>query len=470
MKVNQIYTLINSIAKQMWGENAIQATDLTGIISLGKAVISSTTDRDLFLNTLVDRIGKTIIRTLDLELEFPNLMVNDFEWGSIIQKINVQPQMARANKSWDITKDGFTPNQFEVNPIECTQTFITDMDTWEFDYTIPDKLLNSAFTSEASLSAFIDAIMSAVSDSMTMALNNMAYMAIDNFIAEKLKAHNGIVNLLEMYNTQFSGNTITQAQAITSPEFCRYASMVMNNYIKYMEKPSKLYNTGNMVRATSRDNMHVYISADFASAMGSYLESDTYWKEYVKLPNYKEYVCLQGTGNESPNWIDNTTIKIIPSSASDGDEAVEQTGIIGIFFDRQAVGIGYTDMYSGTDRNNRNRYTNFTYSATKMYYNDTTESGVCFIVADAKGLSLNKTTLTFANSSADAQTITATTAPVGETVTWKSSASTVATVSNGTVTPVGEGTCTITATSVIDGVTYSKTCAVTVGASTRTKR
>lgn len=463
MKVNQIYTLINSVARQMWGENAVTATDLTGLISMGKTVLSSNTDRDLFLNTLVDRIGKTVIRTLDIELDFPNLLISDFEWGCIIQKINVQPVDAVQNKSYKVGDNDFTPNQFDVNKVTCTQTFFTDSDTFEFDYTIPDTLLKSAFTSEPEFTAFIAAITSAVSDSMTMALNNMAYLAIDNFAAEKLKAHNGIVNLLEMYNTQFSGNTITQAQAITSPEFCRYASMIMNNYIKYMQKPSKLYNAGGMVRATARDNMHVLIAADFASAMGSYLEADTFHKELVSLPNYKEFVCLQGTGNVSPNWIDNTSIKIVPSSASANDDAVEQDGIIGIFFDRQAVAIGYSDMYSGTDRNNRNRYTNYTLSATKQYINDISENGVIFVCAAAKGLSLDKTSLTFASSAADAQTITATTAPVGETVTWKTSKSAVATVSNGVVTPAGAGTCTITATSVIDGVTYTKTVAVTVG-------
>ena len=76
---------------------------------------------------------------------------------------------------------------------------------------------------------------------------------------------------------------------------------------------------------------------------------------------------------------------------------------------------------------------------------------------------LDKSTLTFASSAADAQALTATTSPVGETVTWKSSKTTVATVSNGTVTPVGAGTCTITATTEIDGLTYTATCAVTVG-------
>lgn len=384
MKVNQIYTLINSVAKQMWGETAITVTDLTGVISMGKSVLSSTTDRDLFLNTLVDRIGKTVIRTLDLELEFPNLMVNDFEWGAIIQKINIQPPLSKVNKSVQISENGFTPNQFDVDTIDVSQTFFTDSDTWEFDYTIPDKLLNSAFTSESALASFVSAITSAVSDSMTMALNNMAYLAIDNFIAEKIKANNGVVNLLTMYNTQFPSATLTQDNCITSPEFCRYASMIMNNYIKYMAKPSKLYNTGGMVRATARNNMHVLISSDFASSMGSYLESDTYWNDYVKLPNYKEYVCLQGTGNVSPNWIDNTTINIIPSSSESGATAIEQSGIIGVFFDRQAVATGYTDMYSGTDRNNRNRYTNFTYSCVKQYINDLSENGVVFLVADTE--------------------------------------------------------------------------------------
>lgn len=469
MKVNQIYSLVNSVARQMWGENAITVTDLTGIMSLGKTVISSSTDRDLFLNTLVDRIGKTIIRTLNLELEFPNLMVDDFEWGSIIQKINVQPVDAVQNKSFKISENGFTPNQFDVNPIGVSQTFFTDSSTWEFDYTIPDKLLDSAFLSESALASFINAITTAVSDSMTMALNNMAYMAIDNFVAEKLKGHSNIVNVLAMYNTQFSQSK-TQDTCLTDPEFCRYASMVMNNYIKYMSKPSKLYNMGGMVRATSRDNLHVLISADFASATEVYLQSDTFNYSFVELPNYKEYVCLQGTGNTTPNWKDNTTINIIPSSSLEGANGVVQSGIIGIFFDRQAIAYGYTDMYTGTDRNNRNRYTNYTYSATKQWLLDLSENGVIFIADENdKGISLDKSTLTFANSSADAQALTVTTVPVGETVTWASSDADVATVSSGTVTPVGSGTCTITATSEIDGVTYTATCAVTVGSTTQAK-
>ena len=89
MKINQVYSTVNSIAKQMWGENAITAVDARGIISMGQNVLSSATERDKFLNILADRIGTTILRTLDLELDFPNLLRHSYEWGSIISKINI---------------------------------------------------------------------------------------------------------------------------------------------------------------------------------------------------------------------------------------------------------------------------------------------------------------------------------------------------------------------------------------------
>lgn len=62
--------------------------------------------------------------------------------------------------------------------------------------------------------------------------------------------------------------------------------------------------------------------------------------------------------------------------------------------------------------------------------------------------------------------ITARTTPAGETVTWATSSSEVATVSNGTITAVDAGTAIITASMTYDGVTYTDTCNVTVTEST----
>ena len=379
MVINQIYPIINSIARQMYGQDAITVTDLTGLISLGKSVLSSNSDRDNYLGILVDRIGKTIIRTLDLELDFPNLMVNEFEWGAIIQKINVAPMLAQSNESVRVGANDFTPNQFKVDKVAVTQTFFTDSDTWEFDWTIPDTLFKQSFTSEAGMVAFINAIMSSASDSLTNSLNNMAYLAIDNFIAEKIKANNGIVNPLAMYNEQFPNATLTKATCFANKEFARYFSMTLRNYVKYLGKPSTKYNTAGTPRVTKRDNMHILLNSSWASMLDSYLYADTYWNDFVKAPNYEEFVCLQGVGASTNDWTIDTSINIKPSS---GGDAIVQDGIVAILADRQAIFTGYEDMFTATDRNNRNRYTNYTSGCTKMYGNDTSENGIIFIIAD----------------------------------------------------------------------------------------
>ena len=465
MVVKQIYSLLNSMAKQMWGEDALSVQDMSGVISMGKTILSSENEKDNFFGVLADRIGTTILRTLDVEVDFPNMLRNSFEWGSVIQKINIQPLDASEQKAWEVGSNDFTPNQFAISKASITQTFFTNANAWEFDVTIPDTMLKTAFTNAESFGAFVDGIMSAMSDSLVMSLNNMSYSAIRNFVAEKLMAGNGIINVLKMYNEKTS-HSYSLDDVVDDKEFYRFSGMVIRNVMKYMSKPSKLYNTAGMVRATQRDNAHVLLSSDFWSGYTTYLSADTFHDEMVSLDGFREFVTLQGTGKETPDINDNTKIDVIPSS-QDGKSAGQKVevvgnGILAIICDREAIGIGYDDRFVATDRNNRNRYTNYTSGCTVQYYNDLSENGV-IIIANNEGMSVDKTTLTFANSSADAQTITATTNPAGETVTWKSSKNTVATVSDGVVTPAGAGTCTITATSVINGQTYEHTIEVTVG-------
>lgn len=63
----------------------------------------------------------------------------------------------------------------------------------------------------------------------------------------------------------------------------------------------------------------------------------------------------------------------------------------------------------------------------------------------------------------DTLTLTATTVPAGETVTWSSSDSSVASVSGGVVTAGSSaGSAIITASITVDGVTYTDTCTIVV--------
>lgn len=472
MKVSQIYSLINAINKDMWGTTATTVKDLSGLISLGKSLEIDENSTDSFLNKLVDRIGKTIIRTLDLELDFPNLFMNSFEFGAIMQKITVNPFDAIANSDWKVGEVGFTPTFADIHKPSVTVKYFKDSTTWSYVVTIPETIFFTAFTSESMMNNFIDAIMKAMSDSMIMSINNMSRMAIANFIVEKAKNGNGIVNLLPLYNATVA-TPISKSDARYNKDFMKFAGMVIRNYIGYLEEPSTMYNVDGTLRVTKRDNMHVLMLRDFASAYTTMYSADTFNEELTRLPMYTEVNHWQGSngGSGTPTFDNNSKINIIPSSedGEDNPTAITLNGVVCLLADRQSIAVGINKRRVGKFVNNIDDYVNTKTSATISWINDLSENGIIFVIDDNNGVTVDKSTLTFANSSAATQTITATTTPVGNTVTWTTSDDDVATVSSGVVTPVGEGTCTITASVTINGLTYKATTSVTVGGSKNNK-
>lgn len=464
MKVNQIYSIINAINKDMWGSTSMSVKDLSGLIALGKDLEINSDAADAYLSKLVDRIGKTVIRTLDLELDFPKLFMDSFEFGAIMQKITVNPFDAIANSDWQVGENGFTPTFANVSKPSISVKHFQNSTTWSYVCTIPSSIFFTAFLSESAMNNFMDAIIKALSDSMIMSINNMSRAAIANFIGEKFKAGNGVVNLLTLYNATLD-TPILAADALYDKGFLEFAGMIIRNYIGYLEEPSTMYNVDGTLRVTKRDNMHVIMLRDFASAYSTMYHSNVYWEQMTRLPNYVETNHWQGAngGSGTPNYATNSKINIKVSSSEDGAAAIVQDGILCLIADRQSIAVGINKRRVGKFVNDIDDYVNTKTSATIQWINDLSENGVVFVCQDPVGISLDKSTLTFASSAADAQALAATTTPAGQTVTWKSSKSTVATVSNGTVTPVGAGTCTITATITKGGLTYSAECAVTVG-------
>lgn len=480
MQVNQIYSLLNDINHQMFGQDAVDVKDLSGIIAMGQSIVGDGTSMDQFLGKLVDRIGKTVIRTLDLELEFPELYMDSYEFGCILQKINVNPMDSIQTSEYTIGNNDFTPTFADIHKPEVTVSYFVDgIDTWKFFVTIPDTLFESAFTSAEQMSNFIDAIIESMTDSLTISLNNMSRTAINNFMAEKIMRGNGVINLVEMYNTAYGltgDDAITASEAMVSKEFARYASTIIRKYIKYLSKPSVLYNCGvvdgnPIVRATSRDNMHVIFLSDLVSLFDAYLLSDSF-KDVYNLPSFVDNPYWEGNHSASGDnlFTVNSSINVVPSSQKDvaagSKYAIQQSGIVAVIADRQAIAIGLNKMRAGTFSNTIDGYVNQTRTATKQYINDLSENGIIFVVADeivTPAISLDKSTLTFANSSAADQTITATTIPADASVTWKTSKAAVATVAAGVVSAAGTGSCTITAEITVGGTKLTATCAVTVG-------
>lgn len=375
--VEQIYTIINDVAKQTLGETAVSAVDTASFISLGDAVLSSAESTDSFLNTLLDRIGKTVYSVRRYAGEVDKLVRHSFEYGCIVQKIYVDLPEAKKNNAWEIGKGEYEPTYAPVIKPSAKQKLFNKISTWEIDVTIPDYMLKTAFTNETAMAVFIDAIFTSVDNMMTLALENNVNLTRANFIANKLNSKKacGAINLLTAYNTE-TNNSLTVANCLKDVDFLKWSSMQINLWVKRMTRMSELFNDEGYKRHTPKDELVVNILDNYASATASYLESSTYHNELVKLPMYESVAYWQGCGTDySFDEVSKVHVKI-------GDTTIEQTGVLALISDYEAMGVTLNNRRGTTERNNKDEYTNYYSKADIGYFNDMSENGIVFYIAE----------------------------------------------------------------------------------------
>ena len=386
MVVNQVYQIVNSLQSQLFGSSAVAVTDTTGLRALGQQ-LSGSNLYDKFTGALVDRIGKTIVRTLDSKLDFPGLMRSEFTFGAWLQKISLGLPDSDANTAWEIADPSFTPDQFDVSLPDVKVTYFKGQSTFRVRVTIPDDpMLNSAFESAERMNAFITAITDSMEKSMIEKINAVSKAAICAAFAEKADlSSSSVINMLTLYNSTHTP-TITAAEAIESPEFLRWCNYQFGLIVSYLDTPSVLYNEAfpdgtKVPRRTTRDNMHIWILSQYAAAAKVFMESDTFWKDLVTGPTdlYKEVKMWQGSGTTVlPTFADASTIHVVTESGDD----VEMNYVIAAFADRESIGVCKYQLKTATDRNNINGYTNMASMANLMYAVDLTENIVVATLAD----------------------------------------------------------------------------------------
>ena len=373
-KVEQIYTLVNETAKESMGEKAIAVKDVSSLIALGDSVLSSASDTENFLNTLVDRIARTVFSVRRYETDTEGMVRHPFEFGCIVQKIYVDMPEAKQNNSWEIGKEGYTPVFAPVIKPTAKQKLFKGITTWEVDVTIPDYMLRTAFLNETSMATFIDAIFTAMDNMITLALENNANLTRASFIARKLKGAKpcGAINLLHEYNTLTSAS-LTVESAMMNAEFLAWASRAINLWVKRMSKMSVLFNEEGYKRHTPKDKIVVNLLQDFTSACDTFLGANTFHDELVKLPMYDSVAYWQGAG-ESFDFNDTSAINV----KIDESTTIAKKGIIGVVYDYEAMGVTLNERRSTSERNNHDEYTNYYNKANIGYFNDMSENGIVF--------------------------------------------------------------------------------------------
>lgn len=387
MNITQLATILNNtINQEQIGESAVVNEDLTNIVDVGKTVLDytgqSNTNFENFMGKLIDQVGRQTFVTRAYSSQAPKILKDSWEYGSILQKVRAEIPDAAENKTWSLKDlaDGSSIDPFVITKPDVTAKFYNSKTTFEVPITIAKRQLESAFKSASAMNSFISMIENRIALKKTLCTDALIMRTITNFIALKLGSGNNVVDLLGDYKTLTGQTTLTAAKAMADPEFLRYAAKTMMLYKKYITEASMLYNEDGYVTFTPESNLKVVMLADFAKALEVYLYSDTYHNEFVQISGYQEVGYWQGTGVDGIS--DRSKINV---TATDGETEfeVEQSGIVGVFFDDQGCAVCNEDERTTSIYNPRGEYTNFFHKWDSGFLNDTAENCIVFVVADS---------------------------------------------------------------------------------------
>lgn len=384
MEVKQIYQIMNSITNEMLGADVVVNEDLSNIVELGQQ-FENVVGLDNYVRKLPDHIGRVVFVDRKYEGRAPQILMDGWEYGSIMEKIATRIPEAVENEDWQLN-DGqsYDPNVFHAPDVYGE--FWNKRTTFEIDMSITRKQVKSSFDSITQLNSFLSMILNAIETSLTVKLDALIMRTMNNMIGETLynefssgtySGASGVkaVNLLYLYNQQYSAN-LTASKAVTTPEFIRFACYVMSNYIDRMKVLSNVFNIGGESRFTPNSKLHAVMLSEFKNASDVFLQSDVYHNTYTALPNADSVPFWQGSGTDYA-FTSTSAVKIKTASGHD----IDASGILAVMFDRDALGVSNLDREVRTHYNEKADFWNYFYNAFAGYFNDTNENFVVFYVA-----------------------------------------------------------------------------------------
>lgn len=387
MEVKQIYTLMNSVSNEVLGKTDLVKEDLTGVVDMGTEVFNQNAV-DNYVKSLVNHIGKVIFVNRPYAGKVPSVLMDAWEFGSVLEKISADIPQATENESWALT-DGKDYSQDVFHKPVVTAKFFNSKVTFEVPVSITEKQVKESFSNAEQLNGFLSMIYSAVDKSMTIKADALIMRTINNMVAETFKADatafangdyskastNRCVNLLKLYNDKF-GTKLTANTAILNPEFIRFASYTIGMYADRLGSISTLFNIGGKARFTGSDMLHLVLLTDFAKGADTYLYSDTKNYQFVTLGKHETVPCWQASG-QSYSFNDVSTIEVKTASGTD----IKVSGVIGVMFDRDALGVSNLDRRVTSNYNAKAEFFNNYFKFDAGYFNDTNENFVVFYMA-----------------------------------------------------------------------------------------
>lgn len=383
MKITQLHELVNTATTEILGESVVVNEDLTNLVDIGKEIIN-TDNLDNYVKKLVNHIGKVVFKDRLYQGGVPSVLMDSWEYGSILEKVSADLPTAQENDSWNLQNGtDYSPDIFYQPSVSAK--FFNSKVTFEIPLSFTERQVKESFSNASQLNGFLSMLSTSVENAMTIKLDALIMRTINNMIGETIAddltvegvitpTGTGVkaVNLLKLYNDEY-GTTLEKGKALSTPEFIRFATYQIGLYKDRISKISTLFNGGGKERFTSSEYLNTVLLSDFEKASAVFLKADIQNVDTIALPKHDTVPYWQGSGTTYA-FEDVSAIDVKTTSGV----AVKIDGVIGVMFDRDAIGVSNLDKRVTTNYNPKAEFfTNF-YKFESGYYNDLNENFVVF--------------------------------------------------------------------------------------------
>lgn len=478
----EAYAILNEVVKEAMGTNELTVVDTTTFVSTGEKLLR-TCGYEKTLNAISNVYFKTVFSVRPYQGKLQIILDESNElWGDGERKITPlfkDLQAVSDNNTDEAIAAGTAPlengkwaNDQVINAPEVIQLQFVGMVGIEKSLTLfTEDQLNVAFMNEGEFNKFLQMINQAWTNEIEKAYEEKRRLQLTNHIAGCIRS-GMYIDLVEEFNRTY-GTTFTKEQCLTT-YFENFAKYVIATIEKKSEIFTEYTETDHInidgykpiPRHTPKDRQKLAFYEPFFIDMKANVFSSLFHPEYLKIMDYEKVNYWQSLNDPTaisikPNYMDTD------GEVKDAESAINENYILGILFDTEAIKTRNVFRSARLAAyNSRGEYQNLWYHSWFSPKSDYTEKACVFLLGEGgtpASITLDKSTATTAVGGSTVS-ITPTTVPVGASVTWDSSNKAVATVSNGTVTPVAAGTATITASITVNYKTYTAECVVTVTA------
>lgn len=382
MNFEQAATLLNAVRQQVTGETTIAPTSTEDFISIASVTLAQ--GYDPVLNAISQVVGRTIFSIRPYSAKFRGIMMDSQKWGAITRKLAISDKPLQDNEAFNLV-DGQSVDMYQVNKANVVQFNYYGADTFTKSFTVYRDQLDNAFRGPEEFGSFMTMVIQNAMDMIEQAKETMARLALDNFIAGKIDAANGVIHLLTEYNqdTGSSFTAVTIKDPANFPAFIKWVYARIATLTNLMTERSDLYQiqvTGHeLTRHTPFERQRVYLLNWLMNNIDARVLADTYNYKFLELADVEAVNYWQAI--DKPDQISITPTVLQTDGTLDSGSAVTQSNVMGVIFDEEAIGITTMNEFAGvTPLNPRGEYANYFYNFVIRYMNDFSEKGLVLLL------------------------------------------------------------------------------------------